>query len=192
MNKYLTALIASAVLGLAIASIVLGNLYLIADIAYRRTMENYVDLLDRYTSLIDICNSSNLAFGWIDNPLEHKEVPTMDELQAWLQNDTTNEYLYTDPDFDCFHFALTLKLHGRAEHYEIGVVCLYGRRYPYGEPWFHCINAILASEGLIYIEPQADEIWHLQNHSEIATENSYNIPGIGLVYIEGIKIIFDC
>jgi hypothetical protein len=177
--------------GLIIVTFVFGTLYFYANLAYVNSVRNYQDLLDNYNELVAACNSTNMAFGWIGKPLEQKVTPSVDELRLWLQDDTTNEYEYSDEDFDCLHYALTLKIHGRAQHYDLGVVALHGYVVSTGRDWFHALNAIISSEGLVYVEPQLDIVWYLENYSEITCEEIYNIPGFGTIYLTDIKIIFD-
>jgi len=52
------------------------------------------------------------------------------------------------------------------------------------------MNVIVASEGLVYIEPHLDKIWHLKNYSELSKNAQYKLPSLGQVYIEDIKILF--
>ncbi|MCW4021481.1 MAG: hypothetical protein NWF14_09700 [Candidatus Bathyarchaeota archaeon] len=186
MNKYVAGLI----LGLLLALMILGFYSFVLYFGVQTLSKHHNDLTDSWKNLVVACNATNIAFGWLDEPLKYKTVPSTDELRLWLLNDTTDEYEYSDTDFDCFHYSATLTLHGRARHYDMGLVAIYGYNVFTGERLFHCINAIVTSEGLVYIEPQLDEVWHFEGNSELTNGTSYDLPGLDYVYVEEVKIIF--
>jgi hypothetical protein len=171
--------------------VILGYFFTISYFSLKNLSHQYDALKKDYLNLFDSSNSTNIAFGWIDEPLGKKIIPTIDELKTGLRNDTTNEFIYDPSDYDCFHYTATLKLHGRANHYDIGIIAIYGVDLASYKTWTHTINAIISLEGLVYIEPQLDELWFLDNYSEISINNTYIFPGFGSIYVEGIKIIFD-
>ena len=164
--------------------------------SYNRLTKEIDNLTKRYNELAE-------RHSWLDLPLESKRVPSIKELELWLQSDKTDEYEYDDPDFICFHFSILLMLHGRAQHYDIGVVAIYGYHNETEEPFLHSINAIITTEGLVYIEPQLDEIWWLEDHSEITngTIHTFPVPTYILgfdpfpvlypVYVHRILTVFD-
>lgn len=153
--------------------------------SYERLTKERDDLTKRYNELSE-------RYSWLDPPLKGKKTPSIDELELWLQSDKTDEYEYDDPDFACLQFSLLLMLHGRAQHYDIGVVAIYGFNNETGEPFFHSINAVVTTVGLVYIEPQLDEVWWLEDYSEITNGTTHRFPGFGdPIYVSRTSILFD-
>jgi len=134
-----------------------------------RLVKERENLTQRYNELAE-------RYSLLDLPLKSKMVPSTSDLERWLQIDKTNEYEYDDQDFNCFHFCVVLMLHSRAQHYDMGVFAIYGHSNETGEPFSHSINAIITTEGLVYIEPQLDEVWWLEGHSEIKNGTTYSFP----------------
>ena len=152
--------------------------------SYDRLADERDNLTERYSELAQ-------RYSWLDPSLQNKSIPSTAELQLWLENDGTDRYEYVDPDFTCYQFSVLLMLHGRAQHYDIGVVAIHGYRNETGEPFSHSVNAIITTEGLVYIEPQLDEVWWLGDHSEIAKGTTHTFPGSeGLIYVEEIDVFF--
>ena len=153
---------------------------------------SYDRLVKEKDSLTKRHNELEERYQWIDPPLERKRIPSTTELELWLQNDETDEYEYIDPDFTCYQFTVLLMLHGRAQGYDIGVVAILGYRNETRESFSHSINAIMTTEGLVYIEPQLDEVWWLEDHSEIANGTIYTFPGTeDPIYVAEISTLFD-
>lgn len=159
--------------------------YEILSGSYDRLVDERDNLTERYNELAQ-------RYSWLDPPLQSKSVPSTAELQLWLESDKTDEYEYVDPDFTCYQFSVLLMLHGRAQQYDIGVVTIHGYHNETGESFSHSINAIITTEGLVYIEPQLDEVWWLEDHSEIAKGMMHTFPGSeDPIHVEEISIFFD-
>lgn len=161
-------------------NVISGQYDILLSINDRLTKErdNLTKILERYT--------------WLDLPLENKSVPSINELKLWLQIDKTDELKYDDPDFTCFQFSVVLMLHGRAQHYDIGVIAIYGYNNKTGEPFSHSINAIITTEGLVYIEPQVGEVWWLEDHSQITNGTVQVFPMFeDPIHIVEVFIFFD-
>lgn len=153
--------------------------------SYDRLVEERDNLTKRYNELAE-------RYTLLDLPLKNETVPSTSELEHWLQTDGTNEYEYDDPDFMCIHFSVILMLHARAQHFNMGVILVYGHRNETGEPFSHSINAIITTEGLVYVEPQLDKVWWLEDHSEITNGTAYRFPmSLEPIYVDGIFIFFD-
>ena len=153
--------------------------------SYDRLAEERDNLTKRYEELAQ-------RYSWLDPPLQNQSVPSTAELRLWLQRDKTDEYEYSDPDFTCYQFSVLLMLHGRAQHYDIGVIAIHGYRNETGEPLSHSVNAIITTEGLVYVEPQLDEVWWLEEHAEITEGTIHTFPGSeDPIHVEEISTFFD-
>ncbi len=191
----------------AIVTVVMASVVVIGlGTALRMSESAYSDLLQRFNEIsreYEVLSSSHdllvekhgkLAerYSLLDLPLKNKTIPSTSELELWLRIDRTDESEYDDPDFTCLHFSVLLMLHGRAQHYDIGVVAIYGHRNETEEPFSHSVNAIITTEGLVYIEPQLDKVWWLEDHSEITNGTTQDLPiSEDPIYVEGISIFFD-
>lgn len=191
----------------AIVTVVMASVVVIGlGAALRMSESAYSDLLQRFNEIsreYEVLSSSHdllvekhgkLAerYSLLDLPLKNKTIPSTSELELWLRIDRTDESEYDDPDFTCLHFSVLLMLHGRAQHYDIGVVAIYGHRNETEEPFSHSVNAIITTEGLVYIEPQLDKVWWLEDHSEITNGTTQDLPiSEDPIYVEGISIFFD-
>jgi len=98
---------------------------------------------------------------------------TISELRSWLTLDRTNEMDYDYPDFVCFDFAKMLANHSRQKNWKMALVLINGSDIATKQSWYHAINAINTTEGLVYIEPQTDDAWWCDNHEEMVSGNTY-------------------
>ena len=135
-----------------------------------------------------IFNNYSLLFEVFNEPLTYEAVPSVDELEAWLVADKTDEITYSEPNFICGDFATMLSQHAKMNNWDMGVVAVYGRTNDH-EDFAHAINAIMCKEGLVYIEPQTDEVWSLRNHKEIPEGYWSYFPDFGSVYVEQYSVI---
>ena len=159
---------------------------------YETLSGSYDRLAEERDNLTKRCEELAQRYSWLDPPLQNHSIPSTAELRLWLQRDKTDEYEYSDPDFTCYQFSVLLMLHGRAQHYDIGVVTIQGYRDETGESFSHSVNAIITTEGLVYIEPQLDEVWWLEDHSEIEKGTMHTFPGSeDPIHVEEISIFFD-
>lgn len=190
------------IITVAVASIVttgLAGLLRLTESAYSDLLSKFNDISVKYETLQDShyrlskrYDELEERYKWLDTSLQTKRIPSISELKLWLQNDKTNEYGYKEQDFTCFHFTVLLMLHGRAQGYDLGVVAIYGESNKTGEPISHSINAVITTEGLVYIEPQLDEVWWLSGHSEMMNGTLYRFPMFeGLIYVKDISILFE-
>jgi len=102
------------------------------------------------------------------------EVPTVSQLRNWLTIDKTNQMTYHYPDFVCFNFSKMLASHSRQENWKMALVLIYGYDTSTNQQWNHAINTINTTEGVVYIEPQTDEVWWLNNYAKMVSGNTYN------------------
>jgi len=123
--------------------------YCSLDAKYNEMNSEYQNLFADYDALSDVLNE----------PLENKKVPTVEELQQWLSDDKTDEIQYNYPDFICGDFSVMLSQHAKVMNWDMGIVLVYGHDENYAT-YSHAFNAIITAEGLRYVEPQDDYFWH--------------------------------
>jgi len=160
---------------------------------HQQLLTNYTDLLSKYRTLtskyqalVEDYQKLSEAFN---EPLSYEELPTINELIYWLTfEDQTDKIAYNYPDFICGDFAFMLALHAKLKHWDMGVVAIFGYDEK-REPFAHVFNAILCKEGLVYVEPQTDDVWWYENHKEITEGKWYEYPGKGRIYVERYIII---
>jgi len=148
---------------------------------------NYTVLSNQYASLFNNYNILSEAFN---QPLPYENTPSTSQLELWLTDDKTNEIQYTDPNFICGDFSAMLSLHAKTSHWDMGMVGVFGYTETH-DPFDHAFNAILATEGLVYVEPQTDDVWWYQNHESMSEGLWWEYPGTGYVYIEQYIIILS-
>jgi len=101
---------------------------------------------------------SGVAVGHKDGQAIRVELhdPTYAELEEFLARDKTNlhPYIADEHKYVCFNFAAEVNNNAELEGIRAGLVLLYLRNLP-----GHAIVAFeTVDEGLIYIEPQSDEV----------------------------------
>ncbi|UCE44200.1 MAG: hypothetical protein JSV57_01560, partial [Candidatus Bathyarchaeota archaeon] len=154
---------------------------------YTDLSNEFAILQNQYTSLFTDYDALLEAFN---EPLStpYEEVPSIYELEQWLVIDETDEIRYNEPDFLCGDFAVMLSLHAKLERWDVGVVGVIGYTESL-ESFAHAFNAIICDEGLVYIEPQSDEVWSYGDYEEITDGDSYNHPGFGEITVEEYIIV---
>lgn len=99
-------------------------------------------------------------------------IPTEDAVRQWLVSDVTNELLYQPKIFVCIDYAIMLATHAETMNWSMGIVLIYGKDTQ--QQWFnHSINSIYTTNGLVYIEPQTDELWHLPSYRQMQVGKTY-------------------
>jgi hypothetical protein len=146
--------------------------------SYNELYANYTPVFSNYSALLEV----------VENPLSYEVVPSVAELTQWLAADKTDEIEFEEPDFICGDFAAMLSLHAKMNNWDMGIVTLYGRTEG-GEEFAHAINAIICEEGLVYVEPQTDDVWWLKDYREIPENAWSSFPGFGRVYIEQYSVV---
>ena len=151
-------------------------------LAYNHTelKQDYSELSNQYTSLFTDYNALLKAFN---DPLSYEEIPSTYELEQWLVIDETDGIQYGEPNFMCGDFAVMLSLHAKMKHWDMGVVAVFGHTVS-NESFAHAFNAIICDEGLVFVEPQTDEVWWYENHEEILEGTWLEFPGFGSIYVE--------
>jgi len=166
--------------------------YSALNATYNKLLEQYTALNASYNQLLFLNSSCAKLYSAFYEPLESETVPTVDELKAWLAEDPTNEIAYKDPNFVCGDYAVMLALHAKLMGWDMGVITILGKMTD-GSEFSHAFNVIMCVEGLVYIEPQTDEVWWYSGHGEIRPGRWYNYPGFGQIYVQEciIVVLYD-
>lgn len=158
----------------------LNESYSILIINYTTLQKDYEDLSSEYQILFSDYDALVEAFN---EPLSYEVMPTTSELESWLLEDDTDKIWYDYPNFVCGDFAVMLSQHAKLEHWDMGVVGVFGYDENY-ESYAHAFNSIVCTEGLVYIEPQTDDVWWYTDHKEISENIWWEFPEVGYVYVE--------
>jgi predicted nuclease with TOPRIM domain len=159
---------------------------------YNELLKQYSALNASYSQLLSLNSSYAKLYSALYEPLTNKTVPTTEELEAWLREDPTDTIAYNMPNFVCGDYAVMLAFHAKLMGWDMGVVAVLGRKAD-GSEFNHAFNAIICREGLVYVEPQTDDVWWYSGHSEIQPGGWYKYPGFGQVYVEEyiIVVLYD-
>lgn len=151
---------------------------------YEQLAVNYTILKSEYNRIIQ---EYEQLYKALYEPLtrEVKKTPTIIELKEWLAQDKTNELIYSVPDFVCGDFAVMLHMHAKMKGWDMGIVAVVGRLVTSGREFKHVFNAIICQEGLVYVEPQRDEVFY----GPITVGGVYYHPGFGLVRVYELIIV---
>lgn len=110
--------------------------------------------------------------------------PTISQLKEWLTEDDTDTIPYSKWDFVCGDYALMLSIKAKMNHWDMGVVVVLGRDAQ-GNSFNHAFNAIRCIEGLVYVEPQNDQVFY----EPISEGSWYYHPGFGRIYVESFIVV---
>lgn len=138
------------------------------------TVTHYYALIKRYNVTLTVIDDDGQNATYSTGIEVKWEVPSVSQLKNWLTLDKTNEMTYHYPDFVCHDFAEMLANHSRQKNWKMAFVSIEGYDTATLESWNHAINAINTTEGLVYIEPQTDEVWWCNNHAQMVSGNTYN------------------
>jgi len=165
--------------------------------ALQQQAQGYIELQNRYEALLSEyqalqANYSALSAAYnvlhfaVYSPLYSNETitPTLSELKQWLAEDNTDSLPYSKWDFVCGDFAVMLSIRAKMKHWDMGIVAVIGRDAS-GNEFSHAFNAIRTVEGLVYVEPQNDQVFH----GPIGEGVWYNHPGFGRIYVEALIIV---
>jgi len=144
--------------------------------AYQTLLANYSEVKSEFERLYFAVYKPLLS--------NETETPSIDELSSWLKKDETDKINYTYPDFVCGDFAVMLSMHAKLNHWDMGVVAVLGTTAD-GREFDHAFNAIRCREGLVYVEPQNDEIFY----GPISEDAWYYHPGFGQIYVNLFIIV---
>jgi hypothetical protein len=103
----------------------------------------------------------------VEKPVEWRQFASLDELEAWLAEDDTDEYVYLfagkdgvcqpSDKYDCDDYAFQLQERAADSGFLISVTIIKKQ----GKP--HMINLACIGNSIYYIEPQSDEVWFYCN-----------------------------
>lgn len=158
--------------------------------SYDTVNADYKSLKQKYDMLFQNPPILQTAFA---RTLENKQVPSLSQMQNWLALDKTNTMKYNAPDFVCSDFAAMLVVHARTQEWKMGLVFVYGNDTSTHEEWNHAFNAIVTTEGLVYVEPQNDGVWWYANHAAIQAGGDYQMEQYNPVpiHVNDIEIVVN-
>jgi hypothetical protein len=162
--------------------------YSTLNATYNELLKQYSALNASYSQLLSLNSSYAKLYTALYEPLTNKTVPTTEELQAWLRENPTNTIAYNMPNFVCGDYAVMLAFHAKLMGWDMGVVAVLGKKAD-GSEFNHAFNAIICMGGLVYVEPQTDDVWWYSGHSEIQPGGWYEYPGFGQVYVQEYIIV---
>lgn len=160
--------------------------YVNLEASYAMLNGSYAALLKEYNALAGSLGDREALLKAFYKPLWSNETatPSVNELKEWLKKDETSEIKYTAWDFVCGDYAVMLALHAKLMGWDMGIVAVVGKRED-GKEFNHVFNAIRCKEGLVFIEPQNDEVFY----GPISAGKWYTHPGYGKVYVEEFILI---
>ncbi|MBT4722210.1 hypothetical protein HOB30_00445 [Candidatus Falkowbacteria bacterium] len=134
--------------------------------------------------------SRSIYYEWdweevFDDPSVETVTPRLGLVYNWLRLDKTDKMEYSD-NYDCSQYAASVCLNAKQENWDMGIVIVWGN-YTRGESYAHAFNAIVTEDGLVYIEPQTDEVWWMKDHEELQVNDTANING-DLIKIRDIRL----
>lgn len=163
----------------------------------QQRLQGYFELQSRYEELLSEHQALQASYAKLKEvyeelrfavycPLWSNETvkPTISELKKWLAEDDTDKISYSKWDFVCGDYALMLSVKAKMNHWDMGIVMVLGRDAQ-GNRFNHVFNAIGCVEGLVYVEPQNDQVFY----GSISEGSWYYHPGFGRIYVEFFTIV---
>ncbi|MEM4652666.1 MAG: hypothetical protein QW535_01030 [Candidatus Nezhaarchaeales archaeon] len=163
----------------------------------QQQLQDYLNLQERYEVLLSEHQALSASYAKLKeaydkmhfalfSPLLLNETvrPTINDLKRWLAEDDTDKIPYSKWDFVCGDYALMLSVKAKMNHWDVGIVVVLGRDAQ-GREFNHAFNAIRCVEGLVYIEPQNDQVFY----ASIKEGSWYYHPGFGQIYVETFVIV---
>lgn len=111
-------------------------------------------------------------------------IPSLSELREWLAEDNTDKITYKEWDFVCGDYATMLSMHAKLKGWDMGIVAVLGYGAD-GKVFAHAFNAIRCREGLVYIEPQNDQVFY----EPIIEGRWYMHPNYGMIFVEKFIVV---
>lgn len=147
---------------------------------------DYEELRRKYETLLSENMELKARYERLYKPLWSNMTitPSIKELREWLAEDDTDKIPYREWDFVCGDFAVMLSMRAKLRGWDMGIVAVLGRD-AYGKDFAHTFNAIRCREGLVYVEPQNDQIFY----GPIREGRWYNHPGYGMIFVEKIMVV---
>ncbi|MEM4576272.1 MAG: hypothetical protein QW701_02275 [Candidatus Nezhaarchaeales archaeon] len=184
-------------LELTTAYLLLNNSYTALLQRYEEQVKSYLELQGTYELISNKFEALQANFSLLKKayddvcfamyrPLLSSDIitPTISELDDWLRQDTTDLIPYSKWDFICGDYAVMLSMHAKLNRWDMGIVLVIGRDSQ-GNTFNHVFNAIKCREGLVYIEPQNDQIFY----GPITVSGWYYHPGFGMIHVENFIIV---
>ena len=116
-----------------------------------------------YRDVVHYVNQEVIKEVIVEKPIELREFASLEELQSWLAEDDTDEYVFlwagedgalqTSDKYDGDDYALQLQRRAIESGFLISATIIEKQ----GKP--HMINLASVGNDIYYIEPQTDEVW---------------------------------
>lgn len=99
----------------------------------------------------------------VEKTVELREFASLEELEAWLDEDITDAIhlispkspedgcAYVDPDYDCDNYACDLRKAAEQDGFQISIQIDTHKN--------HALNSTIINNEIYFIEPQTDEVW---------------------------------
>lgn len=124
-------------------------------------------------------------------------IPSIEEVEEWLQVDDTDENTYVDGIWMCGDFAAMLMTRAKTQNWRMRIAtAMYSyegdsgyasQTDPYGSAG-HAFNYIECIDGIWYIEPQSDGTWYFSsgpNKVRMDIHEYYTFPFVGSIWDGG-------
>jgi len=157
-----------------------------------QTSHTYTD--SQYNSIltenINVTEENIKYLEYFNRPLRFTKIPTINELQVWLNLDETDQLLYHS-EFDCKDFSALLSIKVKNNFWNMGIIAVWGYDKNTTEEYRHAFNYIETIEGLVYVEPQNDNIWWFSDHDPIEIGTTYGFPDDKWIVVETLETIIE-
>ena len=129
-------------------------------------------LVDNFEQKIAVQYESGYVKGLTDGAGVGYTVrdPSFAEMQKFLQNDLTDQNVYVEDDYVCWRFSSDVKNNAFNSGYRCGLVYI---DMPESAHVIVCFNT--ADRGLVYVEPQSDEVVTLSVGASYWDRENYEV-----------------
>jgi hypothetical protein len=97
--------------------------------------------------------------------------PTLQEVNQFVINDTTNENLYVDGSYMCAEFSTDVINHAKELNYRVGFVTLSNLKFDTA----HAVVCFDTTNGICFLEPQTDTIFSREKMDDMRKRGSYDL-----------------
>jgi hypothetical protein len=101
------------------------------------------------------------------------QVPNLAHIDAWLSEDTTDNLTFNE-GFTKEYLSVLLSLKAQQMKWRIGIVEISGN-FTSDNVSREIFNVIQTDEGLVYIDPQTDNIWWNEQFEETTIDKNWKI-----------------
>ncbi len=115
------------------------------------------------------------------------EAPSINQLTSWLAADSTDQHTISST-YSPVDQAILLSLEAKNQKVKLGVITVYGN---FTEEFTEYTYNVVETEGggLVYIDPQTDEIWWTLGYEEISPDRIWNLGKYVSVHVTEVDTI---